>query len=142
MPISAISTDTGIDTAVTRVGRIEARNSRMTTTAISRPRPPSTSRLWMESEMNGAWSNTTVVLAPWPRAASSAGSRSRTSREMATLLPSGVLVTDRDRLSRPFVRASEVAGASRSVTVATWSTRTAWPVLPVIVTAATSDAEV
>ncbi len=36
----------------------------MTSTANSRPRPPSVARPWIESSTNGAWSNTTAVLTP------------------------------------------------------------------------------
>ena len=74
-PISVSSTDTGMDTAVTRVERRLRRKIRITTTAISRPSPPSTSRSWMDWVMKGAWSKTVVKVGSLPSAAAIPGGR-------------------------------------------------------------------
>ena len=53
-PIRVISSDSGIDTAAMMVDRHEPRNAKITSTAKSRPRPPSTDRSWIDCSMNGA----------------------------------------------------------------------------------------
>ena len=118
MPISVTSSDSGIETAVTRVDRTEARNTRITSTANPSPRMPSCTRVWMDCSMNGAWSKTTVMAASEPSWASSSGTSSRTAWETETVSASGVLVTARPRVSTPSVRVIEVATSSASSTVA------------------------
>ena len=62
--ISASTTDSGMETAVTSVERIDARKTRMIRTAKSRPSPPSVVRPSMALETAGPWSLTTVSSAP------------------------------------------------------------------------------
>ncbi len=114
-----------MDTAVTRVERTENRNTRITSTAKTRPSRPSVVSPSMDCSTNGAWSNTTVSLAPSPRAAARSGSLSRTACETSTALPSGVTVMDTPRLSLPSVRVIEVCAAVVGSIVATSPSRTA-----------------
>lgn len=74
--------------------------------------------------MNGAWSKTTVSSAPSASWSSISGSLSRTASEMATVLPSSVLVTDTPRLGWESVRVTEPRSASAGSTVATSPSRT------------------
>lgn len=129
MTVNATSRDTGMDTAETAVERHEARNSRMTTTAKIRPRPPSVARPWMDSVMNGAWSNTTLTLTPCASRRSVRSARaSSTVRETSTTLASGVLVTPTAREGSPSTREIEVGSASWSTTSATSSVLRVAPV--------------
>ena len=73
MPMKVMSTDTGIEIAVTRVERTDSRNTRITMTAKTRPSRPSVARLSIDCWMNGAWSNTTVNFVLSPIASSSVG---------------------------------------------------------------------
>ncbi len=50
-PTRVISSDSGIDTAAMTVERHERRNARITSTAKSRPSPPSTERSWIDCSM-------------------------------------------------------------------------------------------
>ncbi len=125
--ISARTTDSGMDTAVTSVERTEARKTRMTTTAKSRPSAPSVVRPSIDLETAGPWSLTTVTVAPEPSASRISGSLSATASEMATALPSWSMVTDTARLGSPFVRVRESAGACSSFTSATSPRRTGPP---------------
>ncbi len=119
MPMKVMSTDTGIEIAVTRVERIENRKMRMMITANRRPSSPSWARLLIDSWMNGAWSNTTVNFVLLPIAFSRSGIASRTSWETETVLPSGDLVTAMVTDSSPFTREIPVTGSSLIVTSAT-----------------------
>src|ERR1043165_2847808 len=65
--ISARTTESGMETAVTRVERSEARKTRITMTAKSRPSAPSVVRPEIALETAGPWSETTVSSAPLPR---------------------------------------------------------------------------
>ncbi len=125
--IRARTTDSGMDTAVTRVERIEARKTRITRTAKSRPSAPSVVRPLMDFDTAGPWSLTTVRLAPEPRSLRRSGSLSRTASEIATALPSRSMVTATERLGLPSVRVMESAGASCCFTVATSPRRTGSP---------------
>ncbi len=122
--ISARTTDSGMDTAVTSVERTEARKTRMIRTAKSRPSAPSVVSPLMDLETAGPWSLTTVSLAPEPRSLRRSGSLSLTAFEMETALPSWSMVTLTARLGRPSVRVMESDGAGCSFTVATSPRRT------------------
>jgi hypothetical protein len=52
--MKVISTETGIEIAVTRVDRIENRKTRMMTTAKRSPKPPSCARLSIDWVIEGA----------------------------------------------------------------------------------------
>ena len=54
MPTKVMSTETGMEMAVTSVDRTERRKTRITMTAKMRPSTPSTARLLIDSSMNGA----------------------------------------------------------------------------------------
>ncbi len=123
--ISARTTDSGMETAVTSVERSEARKTRITITAKRRPSRPSVVRLEMDLATGGPWSLTTVSSAPVPRAERSSGSLSLTASEMATALPSLSMVRTRARLGRPLVRVRETGLAGSCLTVATSPRRTA-----------------
>src|SRR5690606_2075337 len=120
MTTNVTSSDSGIDTAETSVERSDARNSRITTTANSRPRSPSVARPSMDSSMNGAWSNTTSTRTSW---ASSTPARSSTASctacDTSTVLPAGVLVIATASAASPSRREYDVAGSGPAVTVAT-----------------------
>ena len=122
--IRARTTESGIETAVTRVERIDARNTRMTRTAKRRPSAPSVVRPSMDLETAGPWSLTTVSFAPVPRSLRRPGSLSLTASEMATALPSWSIVTMTARLGLPSVRVIESAFAGRCATSATSPRRT------------------
>ena len=64
--MNVMSTETGIEIAVTRVDRIENRKTRMMTTAKPSPSRPSSARLLIEVVIEGAWSVTTVNFVLWP----------------------------------------------------------------------------
>ncbi len=125
--ISARTTDSGMDTAVTSVERTDARKTRMIRTAKSRPSAPSVVRPSMAFATAGPWSLTTVTSAPAPRSARSCGSLSFTASDMATALPSRSMVTMTARLGSPLVRVRESAGASSCSTAATSARRTGLP---------------
>ncbi|CAH0309190.1 hypothetical protein SRABI128_04448 [Microbacterium sp. Bi128] len=108
-----------MDTAVTRVARTDIRNTRITRTAKPSPSRPSVVRSLMDFSMNGAWSKTGVNLALEPSSASSCGMASLTAWEIATVSPSGFLVTDRARVSLPLVRVIDVRASSTRLTSAT-----------------------
>src|SRR4051812_20476346 len=141
-PMKVTASDTGIDTADTRVERTEARKTRITTRANSRPSPPSVARPLIDSSMNGAWSKTTVTVLPSPRAARTWGSRSATSELMSTTLPSGVLVSPTDSAGWPSTREYDVAGAAPSSTSATAPRVVTAPRAPTSGTARRSSTEV
>ncbi len=125
--IRARTTDSGMDTAVTRVERIEARKTRITRTAKSRPSAPSVVSPLIDLDTAGPWSLTTVRVAPEPRSLRRSGSLSWTASEMATALPSRSIVTATAREGLPSVRVMESAGASCCFTVATSPRRTGSP---------------
>ena len=132
--ISARTTDSGMETAVTSVERIDARKTRMTRTAKSRPRAPSVVRPLMDLETAGPWSLTTVSVAPEPRSLRRPDSLSWTASETATALPSWSMVTETARLGLPSVRVMESALAGSSSTVATSPRRTGFlPPSPVTI---------
>jgi hypothetical protein len=54
--MSAMITDSGIETAVTSVERTDSRNSRITITAKASPSTPSLMRLLIDRFTYGAWS--------------------------------------------------------------------------------------
>jgi hypothetical protein len=118
-PMKVISSDSGMETAVTRVERTDMRKRRMTATAKPRPRRPSVVRSLMDFSIKGAWSKTGVNLAFEPSSASSCGSKSFTACEIATVSPSGFFVTEMARVSRPFVRVMDVRASSLMLTSAT-----------------------
>ncbi len=122
--ISARTTDSGMDTAVTSVERIDARKTRMTRTAKSRPSAPSVVRPSMDFSTAGPWSLTTVSVAPAPRSLRSSGSLSRTACEIATALPSRSMVTATASDGLPPVRVRESAEACSCSTRATSPRRT------------------
>ena len=63
--MKVISTEVGIEMAVTIVERTESRNTKITTIAKIRPSVPSTARFSSDFSTKGAWSNTvTMVTAP------------------------------------------------------------------------------
>ncbi len=129
--ISARTIESGMDTAVTSVERIDARKTRITTTAKSRPSAPSVVRPEIDLETAGPWSETTVSSAPAPRSLRRPGSLSWTASEMATALPSLSMVAMTARLGLPLVRVRETAVAGSCFTVATSPTRTGLPPSPV-----------
>ena len=51
-----MSSDRGIDTAVTNVSRTDSRNAKTTSTAKASPSRPSVVRSLTDSVINGAWS--------------------------------------------------------------------------------------
>ncbi|CNL21770.1 Uncharacterised protein [Mycobacterium tuberculosis] len=52
--MNVMSTDVGIEIAVTSVERTDMRNTRITSTAITRPSRPSVASVSMDCTMNGA----------------------------------------------------------------------------------------
>ena len=128
--MKVISTDAGIEMAVTRVERTESRNSRITITAKASPSRPSVASELIDSSMNGAWSKAIVNFVFWPRAFSSSGMRSRTSCDTATVLPAGVFVIAMVSASSPSTREMPVTGSVARATVATSDSGITAPVLP------------
>ncbi|MNW52443.1 hypothetical protein D3C74_299620 [compost metagenome] len=93
MTMNVTNRDSGIETAETRVERRDVRNSRITTTANTRPSRPSVARPSMDSSMNGAWSNTTSTRTSLAsRAPSMSSIAVWIACETSTVLPAGVLV--------------------------------------------------
>jgi hypothetical protein len=119
MPMKVMSTETGMEIAVTSVERIDSRKTRITITAKTRPSTPSTARLLIDSSMNGAWSKTTVSCVLLPSDSSMPGIRSCTSLETSTVLPAGDLVTAMVSEGSPLMREIPVTGSSVMVTSAT-----------------------
>ncbi|MCY1224578.1 hypothetical protein D9M72_367410 [compost metagenome] len=117
--MKVMSRDSGMETAVTSVERTDIRNTRMTATAKPRPSRPSVVRSLMDFSMNGAWSNTGVNLALDPSSASSWPMESFTACEIATVSPSGFLVTESASVSLPLVRVIDVRTSSLMLTSAT-----------------------
>ena len=115
-PMRAMTSESGMETAVMSVSRTDSRKTRITSTANSSPSMPSTLRSWIESSMNGAWSKTVVKLAPLPSAACRSGRAVRTPCDTLTVLPAGVLVTARVNDGLPLTREIEVVstGCSRT----------------------------
>ena len=109
MPMKAISSEVGIEIAVTTVGRTRRRNSRITPTAKSRPSRPSSASARIDSSMKGAWSKTTSASAFPPTPSRVSARTPSTPSETSTTLPSTVAVTISTRDSRPLVREIEVA---------------------------------
>lgn len=107
--IRARTTESGMETAVTSVERIDARKTRMTMTAKTRPSAPSVVRPSMDLETAGPWSLATVRSEPAPRSLRRSGSLSLTASEMATALPSWSMVIATARLGLPLVRVMDVA---------------------------------
>ena len=54
MPMNVMSTETGIEIAVTSVERTDSRNTRMMITANARPSRPSVASELIDCSMNGA----------------------------------------------------------------------------------------
>ncbi len=102
--MKVISTEAGIEIAVTIVERIESRKTRMTMTAIARPSMPSTASDSIDCSMNGAWSKTIVKRVFKPMSVSSCVSAAVTACETATMLPASVFVTERVSASLPSTR--------------------------------------
>ena len=119
--MKVMSTDTGIEIAVTRVERIDRRNTRITITAKTRPSRPSVARLSMDCWMNGAWSNTTVNFVLWPIDFSSDGIASCTAFDTATVLPEDPLKTATVIDGSPLTLEIPVTGLSLISTVATFA---------------------
>jgi hypothetical protein len=120
MMMNVAARDSGIEIADTSVDRIDARNTRITSTANSRPSPPSVDSPSMDSSMNGAWSNTTPTVTS--RAASVADRSSSaccTACDTSTVLPSGVFVIAMPSDGSPSSRAAEVAGTGSPFTAPT-----------------------
>ncbi len=92
MPMKVMSTETGIEIAVTRVDLIENRKTRMMTTAKTSPSRPSCARLSIDWVMDGAWSDTTVSFVLLPSCFSSVGMSARTRFETDTVFPAADLV--------------------------------------------------
>ena len=116
--MKVISTEVGIEIAVTRVARTESRNTRITRTAKIRPSRPSSVSASIDSWMNGAWSKTTVKVAP-ATAASRSGRIARTASDTSTVLAAGTLVTEMVRAGWPSTREMLATGFSTSATFAT-----------------------
>ena len=119
MPMKVMSTLVGMEMTVTRVERIESRNTRITSTAKTRPRPPSSASDEIDCWMKGAWSKTTVTLAPDPSLSSMSGIWAFTSFETSTVLAEGNFVTAMVSAGLPSTREIELAGSSPSATDAT-----------------------
>ena len=113
-----------MEIAVMIVARTLSRNTRMTSTAKPRPRRPSTSRSSIDCSMKGAWSKRVTNSTSSPSVASTSCSASSTPCDTSTVLPSGVLRTCSMSESSPFVRETELAGASTRSTSATSLTAT------------------
>lgn len=128
--ISARTIESGMETAVTSVERIEARKTRITTTAKTRPSAPSVVRPEIDLETAGPWSETTVTSAPSPRSLRRSGSLSLTASEMVTALPSLSIVAITARLGLPLVRVMETAVDGSCFTSATSPRRTGFPGAP------------
>ena len=101
---SAVSTDSGIDTAATSVERRLPRNRKIVRIANSAPRPPSRTRPSCDSSMNDDRSDTVVMVTIPAFSASNSSSCSSTARATETVFAADVLVTVRVRLGSPFVR--------------------------------------
>ena len=119
MPMNVISTLVGIEIAVTRVARTDSRNSRMTSTAKSRPSMPSWASDSIDCWMYGAWSKTTMNSEPEPIESCRSGSAAVTARDTSTVLAEGSFVTAIVRAGSPFTREIEVTGSCSCATVAT-----------------------
>ncbi len=119
MPMNVINSESGMETAVTRVDRTDIRKTRITATAKPRPSRPSVVRSLMDFSMNGAWSKTGVNTALLPSSASMGAMASRTACEIATVSPSGFFVTERASVGLPLVRVMEVGSLSSMLTSAT-----------------------
>jgi len=100
------------------VGRSEPRNTRITSTAIARPIPPSTLRSWMDCSMKGAWSKIIANSAPLPRSRSSSGSFSLTPCATLTVFAPAVLVIETVSDGFPLTREMEVVSTGCSLTLA------------------------
>ena len=114
IPMKVINTDTGIEIAVTRVERIDSRNTRITITAKTSPSRPSVASDSIDCWMKGAWSNTTVSFELLPSAFSKPGMRFRTAWETETVFPSGALLTWMVRAGLPSTREMPTTGSSVS----------------------------
>ena len=113
MPMNVISTLVGIEMAVTRVERTDIRKIRMTITAKKRPSRPSSVSDWIDCSMNGAWSNTTVIVAFEPSLSSMSGMSALTPFETSTVFADGSFVTAMVRAGLPSTREIEVIGIIR-----------------------------
>ena len=118
-PSNAITSENGMDSAVTTVDRTESRKTRMTRIAIPSPSSPSSVSAVMDSWMNGAWSNTTVNRVSSPRSSSRSATDSETSSATVTVLASVSLVTLRPTDGSEFARVIEVDSVRPSRTLAT-----------------------
>ena len=116
--MNVISTEVGMEIAVTKVARTESRKTRITSTAKIRPRRPSWVSESIDCWMKGAWSKTMVKVAPGT-ADSSFGRRSRTCVDTSTVLAAGTFVTAIVSAVFPLTREMLVAGLGSSATVAT-----------------------
>ncbi len=117
--MKVMSTDAGIEIAVTMVDRIDMRNTRITSTANTRPSRPSVVRLEIDCSMKGAWSNTTVNFVLLPRSSDSCGRSWVTRCETSTVLPAGVFETAMVSDGWPSTREMPVVGSWPSCTEAT-----------------------
>ena len=102
--MKVMSTEVGMETAVTSVERIESRKIRITITAKTRPSSPSWVSDSIDWVMNGAWLKTTVNVVFPPMLLASESSWARTSSETETVLPESVFVMERVRASFPSTR--------------------------------------
>src|SRR5215207_10524433 len=120
--MKVISTEVGIEIAVTSVARTDNRNTRITSTANSRPSSPSVASDSIDCSMYGAWSNTTVNVAPGFVVSSEdsrSGSRAVTAFDTSTVFAAGSFVTEMVSAGSPFTREMLATGLSVSSTDAT-----------------------
>ena len=142
-PMNVMSTDVGIEMAVTRVARMSSRKIRMMSTANARPSSPSVASDSIDSSMYGAWSKTTTSSTSEPRASSRSGMSARTPFETSTVFAAGSLVTAMVSAGSPLTREMLVTGLSVNATDATSPMTTTSPgsVCPTRGSAAMSSTE-
>ena len=116
--MKVMSTEVGMEMAVTSVARTDSRKTRITSTAKARPSSPSCVSESIDCWMNGAWSKTTVKVASG-MSFSRFGRIARTPLDTSTVLAAGTLVTEMVNAGTPFTREMLVTGFSTTATVET-----------------------
>ncbi len=117
-----MSTEVGIEIAVTSVALIDSRKTRITMTANASPSRPSVASASIDCSMYGAWSKTTVNDAPGfveSSEDSRSGSSAVTAFDTSTVFAAGSFVTEIVRAGSPFTREMLETGLSASSTDAT-----------------------
>ena len=114
---SATISESGMETAATRVARALRRKRKMTRIAKSAPSNPSCTMLPIAVVMGVAWSRMLWNWTPWPTALRMSGSAPLISLATVTVLASGALSRLRPTLGLPLVRVMVSAGTATRATV-------------------------